>query len=323
MTWAKRCIGLGVILILGLYMVGCETARFPKGTQKTEPSLALRPHFTASDGIELVAYQWLPKEKANANILLLHGFNEYSGAFNRVGEYFAKQGLRVFAIDQRGFGRSAHRGLWSSSERMAEDAREMAKLIHDVEPDKPLVIVGTSMGGAVGLLAAGTGPVAADGLALVAPAVWTRQTQPFYQRWALEIAKVVAPSWSPTGESLNIRPTDNIEMLREIWQSPWMISGGSRIDTVDGLVNLMDKAFAAAPENKVPTLLLYGKKDELVPEQPINLLWERLPKTMDSKQIRYDNGWHMLLRDLQGEKVMDDIVQWIAQLQTAKAEPSR
>ena len=99
-------------------------------------------------------------------------------------------------------------------------------------------------------------------------------------------------------------------MLREIWQSPWMISG-SRIDTVDGLVDLMDKTFAAAPNNSLPTLLLYGSKDELVPEQPINLLWERLPKTLGSHQIRYDNGWHMLLRDLQGEKVMNDVVQWI------------
>ena len=143
----KHFLWLVLVLALGGYLVGCETARFPKGKHNIKPYLELRPHFTASDGIELVAYQWLPKNQANANILLLHGFNEYSGAFNHVGQYFAKQGIRVFAFDQRGFGRSAHRGLWSSAERMAEDAREMAALIRQVEPDKPLVMVGSSMGG--------------------------------------------------------------------------------------------------------------------------------------------------------------------------------
>ena len=85
----------------------------------------------------------------------------------------------------------------------------------------------------------------------------------------------------------------------------------SRIDTVDGLVDLMDKGYAAAEQATVPALLLYGDKDELVPEKPINMLWERLPKRGKTRQIRYENGWHMLMRDLQGQKVIDDITRWV------------
>ena len=165
------------------------------------------------------------------------------------------------------------------------------------------------MGGAVTLLAASE-DIAADNMVLVAPAVWIRETQPFYQRWALDISKALVPGWSPTGESLKIRPTDNIPMLRRIWRSPWMVRQ-SRIDTVDGLVDLMDKGYAAAEQATVPALLLYGDKDELVPEKPIDMLWERLPKQGKTRQIRYENGWHMLMRDLQGQKVIDDITRWV------------
>lgn len=298
-------------LFLSVWLLSaCTTASVPLGSDKLEPSLIQQPVFRASDGTELVAQSWLPQGKVKANLLLLHGFNEYPGAFAEVGAYFAKQGVAVWAYDQRGFGRSPYRGLWSSAERMAEDAREFTKLLRKLHPQQPLYIAGTSMGGAVALLAAGSGDLAADGIILLAPAVWISETQPFYQRWSLEFAKRFTPAWSPTGEGLNIRPSDNTAMLRRIWKSPWMIRK-SRIDTVAGLVELMDKAYASADKAKLPVLLLYGEKDQLIPKKPTDMLWARLPKIGKAQQIRYPNGWHMLMRDLQGSKVIADMIQWL------------
>lgn len=291
-------------------MTACTTASVPLGQETVEPSLIQQPVFRASDGTELVAQQWLPEGKVKANLLLLHGFNEYPGAFAEVGEAFARQGVAVWAYDQRGFGRSPYRGLWSSAERMAADAQEVSAILRKLHPKQPLYLAGTSMGGAVTLLAARSNTLQVDGAILLAPAVWTSETQPFYQRWSLELAKRFTPSWSPTGEGLNIRPTDNIEMLKRIWKSPWMIRQ-SRIDTVAGLVDLMNKAYAAAPEAQVPILLLYGEKDQLVPKKPIDKLWARLPKTGKTQQIRYPQGWHMLMRDLQGSKVIGDMLTWM------------
>ncbi|HPY40308.1 MAG TPA: lysophospholipase [Thiolinea sp.] len=298
------------LLASACLLSACTTASVPLGKEHLEPSLIQQPVFRSSDGTELVAQQWLPEGKPKANLLLLHGFNEYPGAFDEVGQAFAKQGIAVWAYDQRGFGRSPYRGLWSSSERMAEDAREATQLLRTLYPKQPLYVAGTSMGGAVALLAAGSGELTTDGIILLAPAVWISETQPFYQRWSLAFAKRFTPAWSPTGEGLNIRPTDNNEMLKRIWKSPWMIRQ-SRIDTVAGLVDLMDKSYAAAPQVKVPVLLLYGDKDQLVPKKPIEMLWARLPKKGKTQQIRYPNGWHMLMRDLQGEKVIGDMVNWM------------
>lgn len=308
---SKR-ITSGLVLFCCLCFSGCAVSGFPNGnkSESVAPSLEERLFLTGSDGVELPVYRWnAGKKPAISNLILLHGFNEYSGAFDEVAREFARQGVNVWAYDQRGFGRSSHRGLWAGTQRMAQDAREMAAIIRKKEPDMPLTLLGMSMGGAVTLVAASE-QADIDAAVLVAPAVWTRDTQPFYQRWALGIAKTIVPAWSPTGEGLKIKPSDNLAMLRRIWKSPWMIRG-SRMDTVAGLVDLMDDAYHVAPAVKVPSLLLYGGKDELVPEKPINLLWERLPKRGDTRQIRYKNGFHMLMRDLQGKRVITDIVRWM------------
>lgn len=296
---------------MSFVLTACTSLQVPIGKAKHEPQLLDQPVFSASDGAHLYGTHWQPEGTPMAHIVLFHGFNEYAGAFDRVGKSFAQRGMAVWAFDQRGFGRSPYRGLWSSAERMAQDVREITAMLRKTYPDKPLYVMGMSMGGAVSLLAAGRGGgVMADGLILEAPAVWTRATQPFYQRWALDLTLKFTPGWSPSGEGLKIQASDNIEMLQELGRDPWMLRK-ARVDTLAGLVDVMDKGFEAADDIKLPTLLLYGKKDQLVPEKPINLLWERLPKLPHTQQIRYEQGWHMLSRDLQSEKVIGDMVSWV------------
>ena len=310
-TWRHRYTVQTVLMLL-ITLSGCSTAPMPLGMHHVQPQLLQQPLFRASDGTDLVMTHWQPKGKSRATLILLHGFNEYAGAFDSVGKQFAQRGIDVWGIDQRGFGRSAYRGQWAGAQRMAADARELAALLRQQDPQQPLYLWGMSMGGAVTLVAAEEGKLDVDGIILEAPAVWTRDTQPLYQRVAQDIAVKLVPGWKPTGESLGIRATDNRALLREIWKSPWMIKG-ARIETVAGLVDLMEKGYAAAEHIRVPTLLLYGGKDELIPAKPIERLWQRLPKNGKTRFIRYPNGWHMLTRDLQSAKVISDITQWIQQ----------
>lgn len=292
-------------------LTACTPASIPFNKEQATPAIVQHPVLRTSDATELAMSHWEAEKTPQAVLLLLHGFNEWAGAFESVAKALAKRGITVWAYDQRGFGRSPHRGLWSSAERMAEDAREAAQQLRTLYPQLPLYVMGFSMGGAVTLLAAEHGKLNADGVILAAPAVWTRATQPFYQRWAHDIALRLVPGWSPTGESLGKRPSDNRVMLRRIWKSPWMIKG-ARIDTLNGVVDLMDKGYAAAASVQLPVLLLYGEKDQIIPKKPLEKLWARLPKTHPKTRfIHYPEGWHMLGRDLNWQEVLDDISTWI------------
>jgi alpha-beta hydrolase superfamily lysophospholipase len=170
------------------------------------------------------------------------------------------------------------------------------------------------MGGAVIMTAmAGPRPPPVDGVILAAPAVWGRASMPWYQTTALWLAVHTLPSGQVTGRNLGIKPSDNLEMLKALGRDPLVIKQ-SRIDTVYGLVNLMDRAMISASSLQVPALVLYGAKDQLIPPAAVREMTERLPASADGRQrvAYYSNGYHMLLRDLQGEIVWRDILAWMS-----------
>ena len=76
----------------------------------------------------------------------------------------------------------------------------------------------------------------------------------------------------------------------------------------------MDEAYRSAERFRTKSLLLYGEKDEIIPREPVEKFYQRLPSRGQGLQqmILYENGYHMLLRDLQADVVQKDIARWIA-----------
>ena len=75
------------------------------------------------------------------------------------------------------------RGLWAGASALTADLRRAARLLRARYPDPPLYLLGDSMGGAVILAAsAQDAPLPAEGVVLVAPAVWSRATMPALRR---------------------------------------------------------------------------------------------------------------------------------------------
>ena len=282
------------------------------------------------DGLELPYRLWqadsqyaaagaegLPQEstsqKPKAVILALHGFNDYSNAFEAAAPYWAAQGISTYAYDQRGFGDSPHRGLWGGTDLMTQDLATAVSSLRAIHPDTPLYVLGVSMGGAVVLAAESRGLLSgADGLILSGPAVWARETMPWYQRFALWLGAHTVPGAKVTGQGLGIQASDNIDMLIALGRDPKVIKE-TRVGAIYGLVNLMDEALSAAPEVERPALIIYGERDEVIPSNPTLRFWEDLPDQSRGalRLALYRTGWHMLLRDLEAERVWKDIAAWI------------
>ena len=215
----------------------------------------------------------------------------------------------TYAFDQRGFGESAHRGVWPGDNVLEADAAAMAKLLCSRHPDLPLFLLGESMGGAVVMNMQRNAPCI-KGIVLSAPAVWGWQTMPFWQRYLLRFAAHILPGKTLTGEWLDIRPSDNLQMLRALGRDPLVIKA-TRIDAIYGLTNLMEAALQASAALELPTLLLYGENDEIIPHIPTCNMINRLPVKPDIRVALYPAGYHMLMRDLQAEIVLQDILTWI------------
>ena len=220
---------------------------------------------------------------------------------------------------QRGFGDGVRIGLWAGIEAYARDLADFTALVRRAHPGVPVYVLGDSMGGAVALVA-GAGPAEtrpdADGMILAAPAVWGRAAMTWYERAALWTAAHTIPTFRLTAQGLDIQPSDNIDMLRALGRD-WRVIKRTRVETIYGLVGLMDRALAVAPRFSEQALILYGAKDDIIPGRPTFEMVRRLPATVRDRQTfaLYDGGYHMLLRDLNAETVWRDILAWIENAQ--------
>jgi alpha-beta hydrolase superfamily lysophospholipase len=270
----------------------------------------------AADGAVLPLRRWLPEGEPRAVMLALHGFNDYSNAFALPAPDLTAHGIAVYAYDQRGFGKAPDPGGWAGAAAMSDDAMTALRLLAKRYPKTPLFLLGESMGGAVAMLTVTRPDMhAADapklaGTILVAPAVWARRRMTLLERSALWVASHIVP-WLPVnGSGLNIWPSDNVEMLRALSRDPLVIKD-TQVGTLDGLVDLMDEAYLAAPHLTGPVLLLYGQHDEVVPPKPAYDVMAAIDGRPGVTCALYPKGYHMLLRDRHADVPLADIVAWI------------
>jgi len=290
-----------------LFLIGCACAAVAQVTPEIEPGA-----FIASDGAELPMRSWLPAAKPRALIVALHGFADYSASYARPAALWAKDGIATFAYDQRGFGGAPHVYHWAGSARMIADADEAIAALRAKYPGIPVYLIGESMGGAVALAATTEPePPNVSGVILVAPAVWEHSLLGSIERSALWVTRTAIPGlWLTAPPGLNIHPSNNIEMLRAMSRDS-LVQMGARADTTAGLMDLMDQAGERVSRISLPTLVLYGAHEEVLPHSAVTGFLSRVP-ARNVRVALYPHGYHMLLRDLDGDIVAKDVAAWIA-----------
>ncbi|MEH6527417.1 MAG: lysophospholipase [Sneathiella sp.] len=295
-------------LLAGL-TAACTPVVQQAGEVRVEPELTAKS-LTTFDDKNLPVKTWIAADQTRAVIIAVHGINDYSNAFAFAGSWWSMQGITTIAYDQRGFGATPDAGVWPGQELLVKDLASLVNQAKEKYPAAPVYLLGESMGGAV-VMTAVSDPDFPDvaGAILSAPAVWGWQSLNIFYKTVLWTAAHTFPETKLTGRGLGVQASDNISVLRNLGADPLFIKA-TRIDAIYGLVDLMDSAYEAADDLRPPILLLYGAKDQLVPKSSVEAMAERLPDDVDI--VLYENGWHMLMRDLQAPVVWRDIADWIS-----------
>jgi alpha-beta hydrolase superfamily lysophospholipase len=292
-----------------ILLAACAPQVAREGLTTTTPIIA-SDVFVTRDGLRLPLRHW-DADHPRAIIVALHGMSDYSEAFDMPGPWWAAHGVTTFAYDQRGFGAAPNPGVWAGADAMRADLDDFVDAAHAKYPGVPVYALGESMGGAVVLSSLATqAPPHVDGAILIAPAVWSREDMPFYYGWAAWFMAHMFPAMHVSGNGLHIVPCDNIDVLRKLSRDP-LYQHSARSDQVYGLINLMDQA-RKAPEhlnNPPPILLLYGKNDQVIPAPPTEAVIKQLGNRAEVH--RDDTGYHMLLRDLDGQTQWQEVSDWI------------
>lgn len=122
-------------------------------------------------GVKLVGYHF-PVENAKKVVVLIHGIGEHDGRYNRVSEYFAKEGIAMVGMDLRGHGLSEGvRGDCSPRTEVLKDIDTLIETAKKMYPGVPCVLYGHSMGGGLVLDYRARGGLAdkVDGYLISAP----------------------------------------------------------------------------------------------------------------------------------------------------------
>jgi acylglycerol lipase len=312
----QRIKGL-VLVMLATFLAACvpmiQRANVP-GPGFDGPRFTA-DRFIAEDGAALGLTSWVPENQPVKSVVIaLHGMNDYARTFETAGPHWAKQGIATYAYDARGFGRSPERGIWGGQELMLGDVRTAVAVARSKYPGLPITLVGESMGAATIIASLGDdNPPQVDHVVLIAPAVWGWSNLPLPYRVSLWVTAhtpvSLRPLNPPRAVVRKITASDNVAMLQRLGRDPNMIFA-TRLDTVYGLVGMMERAFKSVGKVPPETLVLYGSNDQIIPRPSVERTVARLPASIQT--VEYPNGYHMLTRDLQAERVLGDIAAFIA-----------
>ncbi|HEY1837294.1 MAG TPA: alpha/beta fold hydrolase [Rhizomicrobium sp.] len=264
--------------------------------------------FAASDGAD-VPYRLWRAHHPRAQLLLLHGACDYSGAFDEIAPRLARRGFTSLAIDQRGFGATQSRGRWTSLERMVDDIADAAGFLRNrTGATLPLFVIGESMGGAVAVHAAAKFPnLDLAGLVLVAPGALASAVKRMFYHLLARVTRALTGDSEVVFERISgweLSPASAIRLLGDP-----LVMRAIKAEQFEGLVNLGYSAVSEAAKVTTPVLTLVAGKDDLLSQNSIRRLHDNFAGDKTWNLVL--DGPHLLLHWKRGDVVLREARHWI------------
>jgi alpha-beta hydrolase superfamily lysophospholipase len=244
-----------------------------------------------------------------AALIALHGLGDHSGLYPMLGQALAPRGIDVSLPDLRGNGRSP--GLRGHIDRWADLREDLRRLIERTRADlsaAPLFLLGNSLGGLVVLDYAMHHPDGLRGVIALAPPLGVLGVP----APLLALGRMLSTVWPrftlETGMDLSGLSRDP-SVVDEILADPlYHRRGSARLSTE--VTSTIDRVHQAAPTFPTPVLVVHGSADRMVPPDGSRRFAARVGHP-DATLLEIRGGYHALLADLDHERVLAAIGDWI------------
>lgn len=213
------------------------------------------------DGETQLVRRW-PVEAPRAAMLIVHGIGEHSGRYLHVGEFLADSGYDVTAFDNRGFGQSGgRRAHIDRFDRFLDDIEDQLneRRRHNV----PVILLGHSLGGLMATTYLVSDRPQPDLAVLSSPALAAEV--PRWQRVAAPVLGRVVPSLFIKGSEMSGLLSRDEEVERAYHDDPLVILGATA-GLGKAIFEAMDVTMGQLDRIRVPTYVLHGEEDKLVPQ---------------------------------------------------------
>jgi pimeloyl-ACP methyl ester carboxylesterase len=255
------------VLLATFGLAGCSGTRYADA-----PPLAFEAidyGFDVSYALDDPRLAYIDVGEGDETILLVHGLASNAGFWRYTIQALADAGYRVIAVDLPGFGKSA-KGAYPYD--MTFYTETLARFIGALDLD-PLVYVGHSMGGQVGITLALERPDLIDRLVLAAPA----GVEAFDEGEGAWLANALTEEGiaNASEEAIRRNLALNVHRWNPAWE--WLVEERARmaksdemeafsyavLRSVHGMID--EPTSDRLGEIAVPTLVVYGQYDGLIP----------------------------------------------------------
>jgi acylglycerol lipase len=266
--------------------------------------------FVARDGLVLYEQSWLPEGEAAGVVVVVHGICEHGGRYVRLAGDLNRRGYAVYAMDLRGHGRSdGARVLVRAFDEYLDDVEMLLDRVAARHPEKPLFLLGHSMGGAVVALLGILRPPKVRGLVLSAPSVVVGgNVFPVLRRLAA-LASFVWPTlrFVRMGCWYISRDPAVVEAFKN---DPLVFHGRFPVRTGAEILRAAQRIHLGMDQLQLPLLILHGTKDHVTDPNGSRLLATRAASPDKTLRL-YPGLYHELFSEPERDQVLADTLAWL------------
>jgi acylglycerol lipase len=272
-------------------------------------TLPAKKSFHSSNGLKIAFRQWHVNGPAKAVVAIVPGFNAHSGYYQWVADQLTADGISVFAVDLRGRGESeGERFFVESFDDYVEDVDNLVKTARSTDPGVPLFLFGHSAGGVIASLYAMDHK--ADLTGLICESTASELPAPDA---ALAIIRGLS-HLLPHQHTLRLNNADfsrDREAVTRMDEDPLIASEAQPMQTLAALARAGQRLKQEFALLSMPLLILHGNEDHAAKMSGSVHFYENAGATDKTLKL-YDGGFHDLLNDIDRDRVMADVLDWIA-----------
>jgi alpha-beta hydrolase superfamily lysophospholipase len=265
---------------------------------------------TGAGAIDLYAQAWLPEATPRAVIVVAHGLAEHGGRYQVLAGELVERGYAVYGLDHRGHGRSS--GSRANIDRFAHLVTDFCAFTDRCarqHVDTPVFMLGHSMGGAVAFASALRLQQRLRGLVLSAPALATDQPVPPLKELLASLLSVLSPDTGALALPAEAVSRDP-QVVAQYIADPLVHHASIPARTLVELLRAMRGFAARAPDLQLPTLVLHGTADQLVPLAATQRVYDAFG-TSECVVKLYDGLYHEVFNEPERDQVTADLFRWL------------
>ena len=265
--------------------------------------------FNGYKGLELYYQRWRPEGEPKAVLPVVHGFGEHSGRYANVVDWFVPKGYAVYSFDLRGHGHSpGPRGYINEWAEFHGDVKAFLALVREQEPDRPLFLLGHSMGGLIVLEYALRHPEGLTSVIASGPLLAQAGISPFLIMMSKVLSSVMPRFTLNTGLDATAISRDPA-VVEAYVNDPLVHSLGTpRLSTE--ITRAVEWTQAHGAEMRIPCLIVHGSADKLVPPEGSRIFYEGMTLADKERQV-YEGYFHEVFNDVGKEQVLAAVETWV------------